>query len=395
MPVSSEILDRIRSAVNRERLLDTAVALVSVPSPTREAGAVADRLAALLTADGFIVERPVAAWPEAPAVVVRWRAPEAGRILQFDGHLDTVPLPYVPPRVEDGILYGQGASDMKGGLAAAVEALRVLRDSGVLSKGGILLTAHDHHEGPWGDSRQIHALIEEGYVGDGVLIPEYLADRVTIAGRGQAVLEITVRRAGERIHEVLRPPGQPDVIEAGARVVQRLKRLNEELSKTTYPYIGSETVFVGQIHSGEIFNQSPNECRISGSRRWASGHPIPDVKQEFLSLLQEIATETGTTIEGDFLVQRDGFHVSEEDPLVGALQSAYTAVTGRPLPLGAKPFVDDGNSLAARAQIPALTHGPAAEGAHTTNERVAIDELVRVAEVYALTAVAFCNSNAL
>ena len=51
---------------------------------------------------------------------------------------------------------------MKGGLAAAVEALRALRDSGALAAGGILLTAHDHHEGPWGDRRQLLALIREG-----------------------------------------------------------------------------------------------------------------------------------------------------------------------------------------------------------------------------------------
>ena len=391
MSLSPHILDRIRGAVNRERLLDTAVALVGVPSPTCQAGDVANRLAELLTADGFSVERPVADWPEAPAVVVRWRTADDGPTLQFAGHLDTVHLPYVPPRVEEGILYGQGSSDMKGGLAAAIEALRALRDSGTLSRGGILLTAYDHHEGPWGDSRQAHALIEEGYVGDGVLIPEYLADRITIAGRGQAVLEINVRREGERIHEVLRPPDQPDVIEAGAEIVRRLKALNNELSKTSHPYVGPETVFIGQVHSGEMFNQSPNECRISGTRRWVYGHAIPELEQEFFSILNDVGAETGTMVDGEFIVLRDGFNVSEKDPLIDALQAAHVAATGRSLPFGPKPFVDDGNSFTARGHVPALTHGPAAEGAHTTNERVPIDELVRVAEVYALAAVAFCD----
>lgn len=391
MPLSPDLIARVRAAVNRERLLDTALALISVPSPTRQAGAVADRLAALLTADGFVVERPVADWPESPAVVVRWRATPDGRTLQFDGHLDTVHLPYVPPRMENGLLYGQGSADMKGGLAAAVEGLRALRDSGVLKAGGILLTAHDHHEGPWGDSRQLHALIAVGCVGDGVLIPEYLADRLPIAGRGQAVLEIAVRREGERVHEVFRPAGQPDVIAAGAEVVRRLHALDAQLSKTVYPYIGPETVFVGQIHSGEIYNQSPTECRISGSRRWAPGHSIPEVHDEFLTLIQEVAAETGTTIDAEFLVMRDGFRIAEDDPLVEALQTAHEAVTTRKLPLGAKPFVDDGNSFVARGGVPAFSHGPAAAGAHTTNERVAVDELVRVAEVYALTAVAFCG----
>ena len=127
--ISPQLVEKIRRNVNHQRLLDTAMALIEVPSPTCSAGAVADQLASLLQDDGFEVERPVANWPEAPAVVVRFATDQPGRVLQFDGHLDTVHLPFVPPRHEHGNLYGSGASDMKGGIAAFVEALRVLRDT--------------------------------------------------------------------------------------------------------------------------------------------------------------------------------------------------------------------------------------------------------------------------
>ena len=110
------VTGKLRAAVNPERLLQTATALVEVPSPTRNAGAAADRLAAILREDGFEVERPVADWPESPAVVTRFDSGRPGRTLQFDGHLDTVHLPFVPPRCEQGVLHGSGASDMKGGL---------------------------------------------------------------------------------------------------------------------------------------------------------------------------------------------------------------------------------------------------------------------------------------
>lgn len=386
-----DTISRIRDAVDRQRLVDTAVALIEVPSHTCEAKEVADRLAHLLEEDGFSVERPAAGWAEAPAVVTRWEAGPGGRTLQFDGHLDTVHLPFVAPRIEDGTLYGQGSADMKGGLAAAIEALRILRHTGILSAGSILLTAHDHHEAPWGDSRQIHGLIEEGYVGDGVLLPEYLFDRITVAGRGQAVMEITVRREGDRIHEVLRPDDTPDVIEGAAEVIRGLKALNAELSKTSHKYVGTESAFVGQIHGGEIFNQSPVECKISGTRRWVSGRGTAALEGEFAAILADAADRTGTIVEGTFTVVRDAFQVSEDDDLVHALQSAHTGVTGESLPFGNKPFVDDGNCFSSMRGIPALTHGPAAEGAHTTNERVRIDELVRVAEVYAATAVLFCR----
>ena len=59
--------------------------------------------------------------------------------------------------------------------------------------------------------------------------------------------------------------------------------------------------------------------------------------------------------------------------------------------MGAKPFVDDGNTFISKGGIPALTHGPAATGAHTLNEQVPVAELVRLARVYALTAVNFCR----
>ena len=79
---------------------------------------------------------------------------------------------------------------MKGGTAAAVEALRALRDSGALEAGSILLTAHDLHEAPWGDGRQLDQLIREGYVGDAVLLPEPLCDVLPVAGRGCATWKV-------------------------------------------------------------------------------------------------------------------------------------------------------------------------------------------------------------
>src|SRR4051812_22958148 len=96
-------------AVRRDRLLDTAVKLVAAPSPTGDAGPALDALADLLRADGFAVERPAAGHPCAPAVVVRHGGATPGPTLQFNGHLDTVHLPFAPPAVDGGRLTGSGA----------------------------------------------------------------------------------------------------------------------------------------------------------------------------------------------------------------------------------------------------------------------------------------------
>ncbi|MCL6504648.1 MAG: M20/M25/M40 family metallo-hydrolase [Pirellulales bacterium] len=390
--MADSLVAEVRAALQPQRLRQTAVALVEVPSPTRQARAVADRLAELLQEDGFQVERPEAGWRESPAVACRYAAGLPGRTLQFNGHLDTVHLPFVPPRVDDGVLFGSGASDMKGGIAAAVEALRILRDTGLLRHGTVLLTAHDLHESPWGDGSQLDRLIDAGYVGDGVLLPEYLADRLPLAGRGMAVLRVRVSRPGEPVHEVLGGAEQPSVIAAGAELVRRLVALDGRLRAEAHPLAGRASVFIGRVASGEIYNQAPVEFVLEGTRRWLPGTAPAAVRDEFQRLLAEVAAASGTQIEGEFALGRDAFEIAPEDPLVQAFQAAYAAVCGAPLPVGAKPFVDDGNSFVSRGRVPAITHGPQALGAHTVNERVPLAELERIAVVYALTALAFCRA---
>ena len=393
--MDNTMIEKITRAVDEKRLLDTAVSLIELPSPTLSAGAVADRLAEILVAEGFAVERPEADWPEAPAVVARLESGQSGRVLQFDGHLDTVHLPFVAPRIENGILYGSGSSDMKGGIAAFVEALRVLRDTDAIQRGGVMITAHDHHEAPWGDRRQLLALIREGYVGDGVLLPEYLGDVLPVAGRGMAVFCIEIERDGEPVHEVLRPAGLPDVVGVGAELIQRLKALCERLSAKIAPHVGSDSVFVGRMESGEIYNQSPVKCRIEGTRRWVAAGSEPKAKRELEELLAALAVESGTRVNlVDWVVPGDAFTVDEQSPLFAAFQGAHEAVTGNVLKVGAKPFIDDGNGFMNVGGVQALTHGPCATGAHTLDEEVPVAELLRVAKVYALTAFDFCQGGA-
>jgi acetylornithine deacetylase/succinyl-diaminopimelate desuccinylase-like protein len=391
MHTEPRIAERLRQAVNRQRLLDTAQRLVALPSRTGEGGAVADCLAKLLRTDGFAVERPAADHPSAPAVVVRLDSGRPGRTLQFNGHLDTVHLPFVPPAIDGDNLTGSGSCDMKGGTAAAVEALRVLRDTGALPAGSVLLTAHDLHEAPWGLGQQLNALIRAGHVGDAVLIPEPLCDRLPIAGRGSATWKVTIRRAGRPVHEVMRPLDEPSVLAAAGELIARLGRLSERLAAHVDPLIGSASVFIGQIHGGEIFNQYPQECWLEGTRRWLPGTSPAEVERDFRTLLGELARDTGTTVDLAWTFIRDAFHLRPDDPLVQAFQQAHTAISGQPLALGPKPFVDDGNSFYGLKNIPAITHGPRSGGQHTVHEWVDIDDLVRVAHLYALTAVLYCG----
>lgn len=385
-----ENLTQIRKAVSRSRLLDTATKLVAVPSWTGDAGAVSERLAEMLSADGFTVERPAGGHEKAPAVVVRYGSGTRGRTLQFNGHLDVVHLPFVPPKVVDGTLTGSGSCDMKGGIAAMVEALRAIREAGALTAGSILLTAHDLHEAPWGYGAQLDNLIRAGVHGDAVLIPEPLCSHLPAIGRGSATWKVHVRRSGPPVHEVMRPPDQPSVIAAGADLIHRVLKYGAELSKHNDPQAGAESVFIGQVHSGEIFNQYPQEFWLEGTRRWLpDGDPVA-VEHDFRELMSGVKRDWPVDVLTEFNVIRNAFRLDINSPFVQCFQNCYRELSGVALPVGPKPFVDDGNSFWRLADVPAITHGARAGGQHTVNEWVEIDDLVRVATLYAVTAARFC-----
>ena len=299
-------------------------------------------------------------------------------------------MPFVEPSVTEGVLRGSGASDMKGGIAAFVEAMCVLRETDSLNAGSILMTAHDHHEGPWGDKRQLRALIRDGYVGDAVMLPEYLAGVLPLRGRGMGIFRIRVSRPGDPIHEVLRPSDLPNVVAAAARITDRLYELAEDL-KAASPGPGIETVFVGHLEAGDIYNQAPVEAQLAGTRRWTVPGTGDEAIEEVRSIVEDAGKSYGVSVSFTATLQGEAFSIDEDESVVEAFQVAHTASTGRTLPVGEKPFLDDGNLFLAHAGIPAITHGPDARGAHTTDEWVTVDELVRVAEVYALTAIAFCG----
>src|SRR5262249_46770693 len=120
MSLPVPLAERLNARINRQRLLQTAIDLLALPSPPGEAKPVLDRLAEILEKDGLKVERPSGGYDPAPAVAVRWTPHKPGKTIQFNGHLDTVHLPFVPPKVEGDLLKGSGSSDIEAGTPPAV-----------------------------------------------------------------------------------------------------------------------------------------------------------------------------------------------------------------------------------------------------------------------------------
>ena len=180
------------------------------------------------------------------------------------------------------------------------------------------------------------------------------------------------------------------MIAAAAYLVERIGRLAEQLQGDSHPICGPASVFIGQIHAGVIYNQDPQEGFLEGTRRWLPDTDPKFVEDDFRAMLHRLVHDTGTAVECDWRFIRPAFHLEQSDPLVAAFQESYQDLSGARLATGAKPFVDDGNSFCDLARVAAITHGPRAGGQHTTNEWVDVDDLVRVAGLYALTAARYC-----
>ena len=321
-------------------------------------------------------------FPATPIVIGRLRCGQPGPSVVLNGHLDTVPIPHEPARIENGSVYGRGSADMKGALACAAETARVLKESGPFP-GELVIVAIGLHEAPGGRGEDLTWLLREhGFRSDFAVVCELSGDTFLAAHMGQATVEITIARPGLVTHELKTPPGTPHPIMAAGRVIDAVAARNAELAATEHPWVGAETYFLGEAHSGDFYNRFPNECRLIGTRRWAPGNTLEAVEAEFLALLEPIAAETGCSIDLDLRLVRGAYSIDPEHELSRALRAGYEDVTGTQLPLTGIKVVADGAVFQGEAAIPTVYHGPAGTGAHGDVEFIPIAELVRATQVY-------------
>src|SRR5205823_2775363 len=117
-------------AVRTDRGGELGLALCRIRSYTGEPREATERVVAEARASGLELQ-VFDDYPTTPAVVARLRGAGGGPSLELNAHVDTVPLDHAPAKLEGGVLYGRGATDMKGSLAACLEAARAVRDAGV------------------------------------------------------------------------------------------------------------------------------------------------------------------------------------------------------------------------------------------------------------------------
>lgn len=364
--------------VDADRLRDLTLELVAVASPTGDTAEVAQLYGRRLEEAGLDVELLDDPFPRTPIVIGRLRGGRPGPTIALNGHLDTVPIPHEPPRVEDGTILGRGAADMKGALACFVEAVRDLPPF----PGEVAIVAGGLHEAPLGRGEDLTWLLGEGrFTADAGVVGELGATSVPVAHVGCATFDVRIRRDGEATHELMTGPGTPNPNLVAARVIEAIRARNEELAAVEHEWIGPETYFLGEVHGGDFYNRHPVECRLVGTRRWAPGRTADEVEAEFRALLEPLEAESGCAIELDLRISRGPYRIDAGDRIVAALREAYREVVGAELPLTGQRLVADG-ALFHAAGIPTVYHGPQGTGAHGDVESIEVAELVRATRVY-------------
>jgi acetylornithine deacetylase len=305
------------------------------------------------------------------------------------GHTDVVPVGdnwSVPPfdgLVRDGRLFGRGAADMKGGLAACVVALSALRRAGVTLTGPVELAAVVDEEET---GKGIRAYLVHGdRSGFGACIVAEPTDLQTIiAARGDSYLEISV--TGRAAHSG-NPADGRNAIYGAAAVVGELERWQHELTDARHPLVGAPTWSVGQITGGTGTSIVPAECLITADRRLLPGERGEAVLADTVDRIDALRlAERGLGVTVTMTMQMPGFETPPEHRLVVTAQRAVRDAGGPELPLAGWTAACDGGFIARDAGVPVIVLGPGsvAGQAHRADESVGLDELLVAARTYAL-----------
>lgn len=376
----------LAGALDRERLAGRLGALVRARSENPPgAEAQAARLAAGLCRElGLEVSEHEGA-PGRPSVLARL-ACGPGPVLTFCSHIDVVPAGEralwngVDPfgaEVRAGRMHGRGTADAKGPVAAALEAVALLRALEVPLAGTLELALVADEEAM--------GFLGTGYlVGRGVLKPdlaivgEPTSLRVVRAQRGAAWLRLTTRGRAAHGSE---PSRGVNAIEHMAALIAELPA---SLPARTHPLLGAPTLNVGTISGGEKVNIIPASCSIEIDRRTLPGETLAEVVASLEAAVERARERVpGLQAAVETLAACDPFEVPEDAPLVEVARACAAEAGVEPEVIGFRGASDARFLAEAGAQT--IVWGPGDISlAHTARESIDLAELETAAVAYAL-----------
>jgi succinyl-diaminopimelate desuccinylase len=306
----------------------------------------------------------------------------------LNGHIDVVPegdidswsCPPFEGSIREGRLYGRGASDMKGGLTAAIIAAKAVKDSGIKLKGDLILHfAMGEETGEDGTK----SLLAEGYDGEWGIVLEPTSLRVMTSEKGLVWYYFNIK--GKPTH-ASEPEKGINAIEKAADLIIALRNYNKRISNRVHPLCGRAKCSVTMIKGGTKENVIPESCWLAVDRRILPSENIDHVDEEFKYIIDELKKA-----DPDFHCEwRQGMlYESAEIPqghfLSKIVRKNTKKVTGIDEKPGGTLFSTDQRNFVNDANIPAISWGPGPNMAHKFDEYVDIEQVLNCTKILVLT----------
>ena len=371
-------------------LLQQLVAINSV-NPSLVPGAPGEREVAAVIADHMrslgLAVHVQDAEPNRPNVIGVLDTGVTGPSMMFCGHTDTVGVegmaaPFTPA-IRDGNLYGRGSQDMKGGVAAMIDAARLVRDRAPARGRLILAAVIDEEFGSLG----AEALVRE-WTADAAVVTEPTDLQIAVGHKGFAWFE--VETSGRAAHGS-RPSEGIDAILRMGRVLTALEALDRELqARPPHPLMGTASLHASIIEGGREPSVYPDRCRLQMERRTIAGESARDVDAEMRRLLDRLSeVDPGFKGSARLVFSRPPYETPARHAVIEMLQS-QAALRGVRADLCGMTFWTDA-ALLGEAGIPSVLFGPGGAGLHSTEKYIRLEDVLACRDVLAGLAVAWMN----
>jgi acetylornithine deacetylase len=309
-----------------------------------------------------------------------------GKTLLLNGHMDTVGAggmshPHTPV-IKEGRLYGRGAYDMKGGLAACMVAVAEARRQQL--RGDVIFTAVVDEEYASLGTQEL----AKRYHAEGAIVAEFTELSLILAHRGFVWFE--VETLGRAAHGS-RPDLGVDAITKMGKFLVELEKLDLSLrSNPTHPLLGSGSIHASLIQGGKELSTYPDRCILSVERRTLPGEAPEMIKAELSEIIHRVQ-QSDPAFQAVIRrgLDRSPLETQEDAGIVKAIQAAAGNVLAHPFPIAGVQFWTDA-ALLSEAGIPSVLFGPSGSGAHADEEWVDLASVKTCADIYLATAREFC-----
>ncbi len=276
----------------REEAIQLFQKTVQIPSPTGQELELSQFFEAYMQSFGLSVSKYEYETGR-PNLIAEWTGNEAGKRFIFNGHMDVFPPPkgvtskYGPWSgvIQDGKLYGQGAGDMKAGDCAAMMAVRILKESGYIPNGKIVLSYMVDEENT--SEKGVLSLLKDGLLtnGDFGICMEPSHHKMLMEEGGVWQAEVTYYASGGH---TTHPTQEEDALMKSIKAITHLYQLREKILSRSFSQLGHPFFQINMLTAGTVSNIRASKSTFSIDRRFAWEEGIEKVKKEIIDVLDAL-----------------------------------------------------------------------------------------------------------